>query len=61
MLDNALLMYKKRILESRRDQINAQLKTEADQEMQLAMIQQKMKIEKKLVIINGILGSVITK
>jgi hypothetical protein len=54
-------MYKKRILESRRDQINAQLKTEADQEMQLAMIQQKMKIEKKLVIINGILGSVITK
>ena len=61
MLDNALLMYKKRILESRRDQLNAQMKTESDQEKQMLIIHQKMKIEKKLVIINSILGSVITK
>lgn len=61
MLNNALLMYKKRILESRRDQLNTQIKAEDEQDKQLAMIQQKMKIEKKLIIINGILGSVITK
>lgn len=61
MLNNALLMYKKRILESRRDQLNTQIKAEDDQDKQLVMIHQKMKIEKKLIIINGILGSVITK
>jgi len=61
MLNNALLMYKKKILESRRDLLNTQIKAENDHKKQLAMIHQKMKIENKLIIINGILGSVITK
>ncbi|MBU1368676.1 MAG: DNA primase [Bacteroidetes bacterium] len=61
LITNSLYSYKKKVIEKRRDEVSTMLHEEADEQNQQKLMMEKIKLEKVLIAINKVLGSVITK